>query len=170
MGVEITLNTMIKSYNGKTAKLSTGKSISTETLIWAAGVKGALVKGFPDKSIEKGKLMVNQFSQVLKNKEKGDIYENIFAVGDIACMKTEKYKNGHPGLAQAAIQQGKTLARNLNRMKKGKPRKGFHYKNKGVLATVGRNKALAELPGNINVYGTAGWFVWMIVHLLFLVI
>lgn len=169
MGVNVILNCLIESYDGKIAKLSNGETLATQTLIWAAGVKGNLIGGFPEASTEKGKLRVNTIGQVLEDKENRNAYEDIFAIGDIAFMKTDEYPKGHPGLAQAAIQQGKLVGENFNRLKKSKPLKEFHYKNKGVLATIGRNKAIAELPRNIKVYGITGWFVWMSVHLLFLI-
>ena len=169
MGVQVMLNIMIKEYDGKVAGLSTGKEILTKTLIWAAGVKGNLPGGFEKDSIEKGKLLVNEFNQVRKNKSSGDVYERIFAIGDVSFMKTDKYEAGLPGLAQVAIQQGKHLAKNLKRMKKNDSPLKFKYKNKGVMATVGRNKAIADLPGNIKVFGFTGWLLWMVVHLLFLV-
>lgn len=167
LGVEIMLNSMIESYDGKTAKLSSGGSIFTETLIWAAGVKGNFPEGFSNDSIFKGKLKVNRLNQVYKNKT--SVYDTIFAIGDVAFMKTPEYEKGLPGLAQAAIQQGKHLARNFNKIAENKALKEFQYKNKGVLATVGRNKAIADFPGNMKVSGLFGWLLWMVVHLLFLV-
>ncbi|HKJ78077.1 MAG TPA: hypothetical protein VKA10_01025, partial [Prolixibacteraceae bacterium] len=114
-------------------------------------------------------LQVNEFCQVCKNKVSGKVFDEIFALGDVAFMKTGEYENGLPGLAQAAIQQGKHVAQILNGLHQNKSPKPFHYKNKGALATVGRNKAIADLPGNIKVSGFLGWFMWMVVHLLFLV-
>lgn len=169
LGVEIILGSMIEEYDGKTAKLSIGKEIETNTLIWAAGVKGNLPKGFSDESIEKGKLLINAYSQVYRNPEKEEIFDAVFAIGDVAFMKTDEYEKGLPGLAQAAIQQGKHVAKTLNGLHKNKMPKPFRYKNKGVLATVGRNKAIADLPGSIKVSGFIGWLLWMVVHLLFLV-
>lgn len=169
MGVEIILNCMIEEYDGEYAKLSIEKEIPTDTLIWAAGVKGNLIEGFSDASIEKGQLKVNTFNQVYMNEKTGETIENVFAIGDVALMKTDEYNKGLPGLAQAAIQQGKQLARNLNLLIKNKPMEEFRYKNKGVMATIGRNKAIADLPGNIKVSGFLGWWLWMTVHLLFLV-
>jgi len=169
MGVQIILNTMIEEYDGQIAKLNSGKEIPTKTLIWAAGVKGNLLQGFENESIEKGKLLVNEYNQVRKSKSSTEVFERIFAIGDVSFMKTGDYEAGLPGLAQAAIQQGKHLAKNLKRMKENRQPGKFKYKNKGVMATVGRNKAIADLPGNIKVFGFAGWLMWMMVHLLFLV-
>ncbi len=169
LGVEVILNTMIDDFDGEVAILNNGKEIQTKTLVWAAGVKGNLPEGFDKASIEKGKLHVNEFNQVCKGKSEHEVFERIYAIGDVSFMKTEKYEAGLPGLAQVAIQQGKHLAKNLNRIEKNHLPKRFRYKNKGVMATVGRNKAIADLPGNIKVYGFAGWLLWMVIHLLFLV-
>lgn len=169
MGVEITLECLTDDYDGETVTLSNGKEIKAGTLIWAAGVKANIVEGFPDKSIEKGKLLVNGFNNVYQDVEQQKEYANIYAIGDMAFMKTEKYPEGLPGLAQPAIQQGKQLAKNFNRMANRKEKKEFQYRNKGVLATIGRNKAVADFSGGWHLKGFMGWFVWMLVHLLFLV-
>jgi len=169
MGAEIILNTMLESYDGKTAKFDNNTEIKTNTLLWAAGVKPNVPGGFSDPSIEKGRLLVNRFSQVYSRKKNDEVYDHTFAIGDVALMKTENYPNGHPGLAQAAIQQAKTLAKNLQRQIKNKQMKNFSYKNKGVLATIGRNKAVADFPRKIRISGVLGWWIWMLVHLLFLV-
>jgi NADH dehydrogenase len=132
-------------------------------------VKGNLIEGFSEKSIQKGQLMVNKTNQIFKDHEAKIVYTNLFAIGDVAHMEHEGYPKGLPGLAQVAIQQGKHLAKNLNRLLKGETLKPFHYRNKGVLATIGRNKAVADLPRNIRMSGMAGWIIWMTVHLLFLV-
>jgi len=169
MGVEITLECLTDDYDGKIVKLSNGREIEAETMIWAAGVRANIIDGFPDKSIEKGKILVNEFNNVYQDADQQKIYENIYAIGDMAFMKTQKYPEGLPGLAQPAIQQGKQLAKNFNRVAKQKEKKEFHYRNKGVLATIGRNKAVADFSGGLHLKGFMGWFVWMLVHLLFLV-
>ncbi len=169
MGVELVLSSMLESYDGETAKLNNGMEIKTNTVLWAAGVKANLPGGFPEPSIGKGKLRVNHFSQVYSGESDKEVYEHTFAIGDVAMMKTKKYPKGHPGLAQSAIQQAENLAKNLNRIQKHKPMKAFSYKNKGVMATIGRNKAVADFPGNLKISGILGWWIWMLVHLLFLV-
>ena len=171
MGVEIKLKCLIEDYDGKVAKLNNGEEIATDTLVWAAGVKGNLIDGLSEKSIEKGKILVNGYNQVYRNKEDSQkpVYNDIFAIGDVSMMKSENYEKGLPGLAQVAIQQGKQLSKNIVNLHAGEPVKEFHYKNKGVLATIGRNKAVADLPANIHVAGFAGWLLWMVVHILFLV-
>lgn len=169
MGVRVILNRIIKEYDGEVATLSDDSEIYTGTLIWAAGVTGSLINGFNPRSIEKGKLRVNDVNQVYRNAKKNMLYKNIFAIGDVALMKPDNYPDGLPGLAQVAIQQGKHLAKNLNTMNRGGMEIPFAYKNKGVLATVGKNRAVADFPGNLKLSGTVGWFIWMVVHLLFLI-
>jgi NADH dehydrogenase len=95
-------------------------------------------------------------------------YENIFAIGDIAYMETEAYPKGHPQMAQPAIQQGELLAKNLKHLLAGEPMKPFRYRNKGEMATIGRNKAVVDLP-KYSFGGFFAWFIWMFVHLMSLV-
>lgn len=169
MGVNLHLNRKTTSYDGQIVTLDNGEKIETETLIWAAGVRGNLIDGFNDKSLAKGLIQVDDTNHVYIDFDKKETYDTIFAIGDIAYMHHKNYPNGLPGLAQPAIQQGTQLAKNLNKLIKGKKMKKFKYTNKGVLATIGRNKAVADLPGNIKLRGTIGWFIWMVVHLLFLI-
>ncbi|HAF30901.1 MAG TPA: FAD-dependent oxidoreductase [Bacteroidales bacterium] len=169
LGIEIILNCKTQSYDGNTIKLSNNKEIDVGTLIWAAGVKGNLINGLSAKSISNGKIWVNRECRVYKDPNDQSVYSNIFAIGDVAHMEHENYPKGLPGLAQVAIQQGKHLAKSLSRIMKKKKSEKFYYKNKGVLATVGRNKAVADLPGNITLSGISGWIIWMMVHLLFLI-
>ncbi len=169
MDVHIRLNCLTESYDGNIVKLSNNQEIATNTLIWAAGVRGNILHGINNEGLRKEKMMVNEFNQVFDNYKTKQIHENMFAIGDVAFMKLKDYPKGHPGLAQVAIQQGKNVAANLNLLTKDKVMRPFIYKNKGVLATVGRNKAVADFPGSFNLSGFLGWIVWMIVHLLFLV-
>jgi NADH dehydrogenase len=111
------------------------------------------------KSYSRGeRIITDRYSRV-----KG--YENIFALGDVAFMTEEKYPNGHPQVAQVAIQQGKLLAKNLRSEKEGKPWKEFSYRDLGTMATVGRNLAVVELPF-IHFHGIFAWYVWMFIHLM----
>jgi NADH dehydrogenase len=131
-------------------------------IIWTAGIKGNVVKGLkPDSYSRHGRLIVDRYSRI-----KG--YENIFALGDIAYMTEERYPNGHPQVAQVAIQQARSLSQNLARILKGKPMKQFHYRDLGTMATIGRNLAVVELPF-VSFHGIFGWFVWMFVHLMSIV-
>ncbi len=168
-GVDVILNRLTEHYDGEVVKLNNGQKIETNTLIWAAGVKGNIIHGIDDQSIRSDKIQVNEFSQISRNNKSNGAYKNIFAIGDVAFMQLKDYPNGLPGLAQVAIQQGRNLASNLERELKHQPPRAFQYRNKGVLATIGRNKAVADLPNNIKFSGITGWFIWMLVHLVFLV-
>ncbi len=163
LGVQIWKNTRVSGYNGKTVTTMTDLKFETATLVWAAGVKGASISGLDAKELlaSGNRLKVNGFNQVLG-------YENIFAIGDIACMESEKYPRGHPMMAQPAIQQGKHLGDNLVNLLENKPFKPFVYTNKGSMATVGRNKAVVDLA-RYRFQGVFAWFVWMFVHLFFLI-
>ena len=163
LGVKIHLNTMVENYDGHLVKTNTDLAIKTETFIWSAGVTGAPVKGLNASAmVEKAnRYDVNAFNQV-------NGYENIFAIGDIALMKTEEFPKGHPMVAQPAIQQGKHLAKNLKRLIRGEKLEPFDYFDKGTMATVGRNRAVVDLH-KWKFSGFFAWFVWMFVHLWFLV-
>ncbi len=156
--VDIQLNTLVKSYDGLTATLSDDTTIDTYTLIWAAGVKGNFPEGFPEEAIDANRLVVDEF-----NKVKG--CDDIFAIGDVAVMKTDDYPKGHPMLAPVAIQQGRHFARNIRRMLKGKEMDPFSYKDKGSMATIGRNKAVVDI-GKLKFGGFIAWMIWMFIHLI----
>ncbi len=164
LGVKIHLHTMVSEYDGeKVTTNQEGLNFKTSTFIWAAGVSGAPVAGLNASAIvEKAdRYEVNVFNQV-------EGYENIFAIGDIALMRNEKYPKGHPMVAQPAIQQGKHLAKNLKRLLKKEELLPFDYNDKGTMATVGRNKAVVDL-GKFQFGGFFAWFIWMFIHLYFLV-
>ncbi|GAB4189517.1 MAG: NAD(P)/FAD-dependent oxidoreductase [Thermoflexibacter sp.] len=161
--VNVWLNTTVTDYDGREVTLSNGKKIITRTVIWAAGITGNLIEGIPQEAITRGnRILTNEYNQVIG-------FENIFAIGDIAFTKSEKYPNGHPQVAQVAIQQGKTLAKNMISMikKKGKM-KPFEYKDLGSMATIGRNRAVVDLP-KWKFQGMFAWFVWLFVHLIAIV-
>lgn len=156
--VDIKLNTLITEYDGKLAKLKDESTIKTRTLIWAAGVQGNFPEGLKKESIERGRLQVDELNAI-----KG--YDNIYAIGDIALMKTEEYPQGHPMVAPVAIQQGGHLARNFYKKLKNKPMQPFKYHDKGSMATVGRNKAVVDV-GKMKLGGFPAWMMWMFVHLI----
>jgi NADH dehydrogenase len=162
MGVEIILNTKVTDYNGHQATLNDGRKLDGECLIWCAGVKGMIIPGLPSESTERGNYLVNEYNQVLG-------FDHIFAIGDIALQKTAEYPDGHPGVAQTAIQQGKLLGKNLMRLSLRREMKPFYYKNKGTIATIGRNKAVANFLGKIRAGGWFAWFIWWVVHIYYLV-
>ncbi|GAA4304435.1 NAD(P)/FAD-dependent oxidoreductase [Aestuariibaculum suncheonense] len=163
LGVHIWKNVRVTGYDGKIVTTNTDLTFETATLIWAAGVKGATIKGLDaSEFITRGnRIIVNAFNQV-----KG--FDHIFAVGDVASMETEDYPNGFPMMAQPAIQQGKQLGDNMLHLIEGRAMKPFQYKDKGAMATIGRNKAVVDLP-RFKFQGVLAWYVWMFVHLFFLI-
>ena len=161
-GVEVKLNCLVQDFDGLEVILSNGVKIPTETLIWAAGVKGGVIDGLDQGVIENSRFVVDRHQKV-----KG--YNNVYAIGDVAKMNTENFPNGHPQLAPVAMQQGKLLGKNLCRMLKGKEMKPFEYFDKGSMATVGRNRAVVDIPPRFRFGGFVAWFIWMFVHLVFLV-
>ncbi|GAB1446435.1 NAD(P)/FAD-dependent oxidoreductase [Flammeovirgaceae bacterium] len=160
MGVKVHLNVAVKSYNGYEAVFNNGEKIKTRTLVWAAGVKGNPIKGLGEECVSKGnRLWVDRFNRV-----KG--HENIFAIGDAAIMEgDEKFPNGHPMMAPPAMQQGVLLADNLTKLIAKKQMKPFTYRDKGSMATVGRNKAVVDTKA-IKMQGFIAWYIWMFVHLM----
>jgi NADH:quinone reductase (non-electrogenic) len=163
LGVTIHLSTIVEDYNGDVMTLKNKETVRTRNFIWTAGVTGAAIEGFAnDKLLERlNRFKVNRFSQI-------EGYENIFAIGDIAYMQTNEYPQGHPQVAQPAIQQGEHLAKNFENVIAEKAMKPFKYRNKGTMATVGRNKAVVDLK-NAKFGGFFAWFIWMFVHLMALV-
>lgn len=162
LGVEVVLNTRVLDVSGDYVQTSTEEDIIAKTLIWTAGVTGNPVEGLGKEAIIKGnRIDVDEFHRV-----KG--YDHVYAVGDVACMRSQAYPHGHPMVAPPAMQQGQNLGKNLLRKQKGKAMKTFNYKDKGAMATVGKNKALVEM-GKFHSRGTFAWFIWMGVHLMALV-
>ncbi|MEO8794700.1 MAG: NAD(P)/FAD-dependent oxidoreductase [Daejeonella sp.] len=162
MGVHVYTDMRVISYDGEKIALSNGQSISTKNVLWSAGVKGCAIDGIPEETIVRGgRIQVNEFNRVIDQ-------ERIFALGDVAAMITDEYPNGLPGVAPAAIQQGKHLAANLIQILNNKEPKPFEYNDKGSMATVGRNKAVVDLD-KIRFQGVFAWFIWMFVHLMSLV-
>lgn len=158
LDVKILLDTRVVGFDGQKVQLQDGSSISAKKVIWAAGIQGNKIEGLPENVIYRGnRIKVNRFNQV-------EGFGNIFALGDIAFMQEEKYPEGHPQVAQVAIQQAKHMAANLKSMVKGKAMQPFTYKDLGSMATIGRNKAVVDLPF-IKFQGALAWFVWLFVHL-----
>jgi NADH dehydrogenase len=161
-GVKIWLGVSVTDCNDMEVKLSSGGNLFTKTLIWTAGVQGMTLDGIPPASITKGsRILVNEFNKV-------EGVENIYAVGDVAAMVTKENPKAHPMVAQVAIQQGKQLAKNLNLSLNGKSMTPFHYRDYGTLATIGRNRAVADFP-IIKLQGRLAWFTWIFIHLIQLV-
>ena len=163
--VQIWKKVSVKAFDGNHVELSNGMTLPSTTLVWAAGVTGNLIKGLPEEAILQGnRIIVDEFNRV-----KG--IDNIFALGDIAAMVSEDHPKGFPMLAPVAMQQGKTLGNNFKRIlgKKKKEMKPFKYFDKGSMATVGRNRAVVDLPNKMSFQGFFAWFVWLFVHLMFII-
>jgi len=159
MGVNITAEVFVLDYDGENLSLSNGNTIKTKTVIWAAGVIGNSINGIPVDAITKGnRIIVDEFNKIANIK-------NVFAIGDIALMQTPKHPMGHPQLANVAIQQAKNLASNFKKNNQQKISEKFHYKDFGSMATIGRNKAVVDLPV-IKFNGFFAWLIWMFLHLM----
>ena len=162
LGVNVMLNSRVSDFDGLYVHFADGSKIRTNNLVWAAGVKANAIEGInPSIIMRGGRMKVNNYSQV-------DGYQNIFALGDVALMTEEKFPNGHPQVAQPAIQQGKLLAKNLVSLIRGNQPKPFKYRDLGSMATVGRNLAVVDLPF-LKFQGFLAWLTWMFVHLMAIV-
>ena len=160
MGVNVCLGNKVLDYQDRKVLLEDGTTIPTRTFIWVSGVRANAIGNIPATSIGRGRrIKVDAFNRVEK-------LHNVFCIGDQCIMSGSdpEYPNGHPQLAQVAIQQGKLLADNLKRMEICKEMKPFRYCNLGSMATVGRNKAVAEFS-KIKIQGWFAWFLWLVVHL-----
>lgn len=163
LGVKVLLNTAVEDYADGKVILENGKAISTESLIWTSGVVGREIPGIPSSSVGRGRrIVVDKFNKV---KDVSDV----FAIGDIALdTSDERYPNGHPQLAQVAIQQANTLAENFRRYAEGRKLKAFRYEDKGSMAIISKYNAVVDLPRTF-LRGFLAWAVWLFVHLIPLV-
>ena len=163
MGVNVLVNTRVNHYDGERITYDNdSQTIYTKSVIWSAGVQGALIPGLDKAELARGgRLKTTNYNLV-------NGYDNIFAIGDLAYMETEDFPNGHPGVAQVAIQQGQQLAYNLLRIINKEKAHPFDYFDKGSMATIGRNKAVVDLK-YWKFQGFFAWLTWMFIHLLFLV-
>ena len=162
LGVEIWTNSLIEDYDSKEVKIKDGRTLRTNNLIWAAGVTGIVPEGIPkDKLVKGNRIKVDEYNRVEGTK-------NIFAIGDIAYMETKDWSKGHPQLANVAINQAKNLADNMKRILSNKELKPFRYKNPGTMATIGKRKAVVDLPW-FSFQGFFAWIVWMSLHLMLIV-
>jgi NADH:ubiquinone reductase (H+-translocating) len=159
MGVLILLNTKVTGYENEKVLLEGKDPLPAKNVLWVAGVVANGLPGLPESAYGKGhRVIVNEFNQSVED-------PNIFVIGDTALMKTKDYPDGHPQLAPTAIQQGKHLAKNIALQCAGRPMIPFKYRNKGVMATIGRNKAVVELPF-MRMKGFFAWATWLFVHLM----
>lgn len=162
LGVKVMTGAQVKDYDGKNVLLQDGKSISSATVLWAAGIKGNIPDGVDKSLIARGnRIKVDRLNRVIG-------FPNVYAIGDLAYMETPKYPNSHPQVATVAIQQAKLLARNLNKIRKGRTDlKDYEYKDKGTMATVGRNLAVVDIPKpTLHLGGWFAWIIWMSLHLM----
>ena len=159
MGVNVCLHKKVTDYRDHKVIFEDGMEIPTRTFIWVSGVKAVSIGNIPAECMGRGgRLKVDAYNRV-------EGLKDVFAIGDQCIMTADKdYPYGHPQLAQVAIQQGKLLAENLKRIEKKKPLKAFHYKNLGSMATVGRNRAVAEFK-KVKTQGWIAWILWLVVHL-----
>lgn len=165
MGVNIKLDCMVKDFNDDVVQFSTGESIETTTLIWAAGVTASVFEGIERESYGRGRrMLVDAY-----NKVQGT--QNIYALGDTCLQTTDPaFPDGHPQVAQVAIQQGVNLGKNLKNVMEGKSLKPFVYHDKGSMAIIGRFKAVADLPKpKVHFNGFIAWMAWLFVHLVSLI-
>ena len=165
LGVQVHLNELVTRYDDETVYLSGGKWIDASTLIWSAGVVAQSFEGIAPEAVGKGRrLHTDAFNKV-------NGHDNIYAIGDIGIQFTDPvYPKGHPQLAQPAIQQGKALARNLNALAKGKTPKPFRYFDRGDMAIIGKNYAVADLfKHKLHLGGLLGLLAWLFIHVVSLV-
>jgi NADH dehydrogenase len=149
----------VESYNGLELKIDDGMMIRTRNVFWAAGVMGEVPQGIPAAVITRGsRIQTDEINRVTG-------YTNIFAIGDVSAIISNDYPNGHPGVAPAAIQQGACLAKNLVHLIKNEATEPFVYRDKGTLATIGRNKAVADI-GKLHFQGFFAWLLWGFVHIM----
>jgi NADH dehydrogenase len=159
MGIKTITDTFVQNFDGEILYLSNGDKIKTKTVIWAAGIIGNKLSGLSEQAYSSGnRLKVNRVNQVEGS-------QNIFAIGDISIMQTPKYPNGHPQVANVAINQAKNLAKNLKKIILEKPTKEFEYTDLGSMATVGQNKAVVDFP-HVKFKGYFAWLIWMFLHLM----
>jgi len=160
MTVIVKTETMLESYDGNVAILNTGEHIPSKNVIWAAGVKGNIIQGLYEQDVFKNRYIVDRFNR-LKS------FNNIYALGDVALMETPKYPHGHPQVANVAINQAKNLGKNILKTIKNEKYQStdYEYNDLGMMATIGKHKAVVELPF-LKFKGPLAWYVWMFLHLM----
>ena len=160
MGVIVKTNVIVSNYDGDTITLNNGESIRSKSVIWSAGVTANTLGGIPQESLARaGRIKTDRMNRV-------EGITDVFAIGDVAYMETDKYPHGHPQVANVAIGQGKNLAKNIQAMELDKKElRPYEYRNLGAMATVGRNKAVVDLPF-AKFKGRFAWFIWMFLHLM----
>jgi NADH dehydrogenase len=159
MGVIVKTDTIVENYDGRTVTLKGGGKIEAKNVIWAAGIVGNTIEGIPKAAYTRGnRLVVNRLNELQAVKD-------VYAIGDIAYMETPKYPKGHPQLAAVAIEQARVLAKNLKKLAHGRQPADYEYHDKGSMATIGKRKAVVDLP-KFSFQGRFAWLTWMLVHLM----
>lgn len=157
LGVNFLSDKRVVDYDGDKVFLESGENIASNNVIWAAGVTGNMIKGIAEENLYKNRYRVDRYNRVIGT-------ENVYAIGDIAYMETPKYPQGHPQVANVAINQGKNLAENFRRKNKT-DWKEYEYDDKGSMATIGKHRAVVDLP-NFKFQGFLAWYFWMFLHLM----
>jgi len=157
LGVKFLKNERVTDYDGEVINMQSGNSIPTNNVIWAAGVTGNTIDDFNKENLVRNRYIVDRY-----NKVKG--FDNIFAIGDIAYMETPKYPQGHPQVANVAINQGKNLAKNFKKNSE-KDWQEYEYIDRGSMATIGKHRAVVDLP-KFKFQGFLAWYLWMFLHLM----
>lgn len=161
-GVNVHQQRSVLSYEDSVVRMDNGEELVSQNVFWVAGVKGNSIPGLAEEAYERGRILVDEYNRV-----KG--YNTVFCIGDIALMKSERYPKGHPQVAQPALQMASNLARNLNQTVNGKKEwHAFEYSDRGSLATIGRNAAVADLR-KFKFHGILAWWLWLWVHILSIV-
>lgn len=161
LGVEVKLNVAVKDFDGKTVFLADGTTIETTTLVWVSGVIAREAKGLPENVTGRGRrILVDGYNKVNET-------ENIYAIGDISYMSDDTtFPNGHPQLAQVAIQQGALLAKNFIRLQNNETLKPFKYLDKGSMAIITKHKAVVDFPNKWFMKGYFAWLTWLFIHIM----
>lgn len=157
LGVDFMKGEMVTDYDGDKVYMKSGKTIPSNNVIWAAGVTGNIIDGLNPEMIVRNRFKTDRFNRVLG-------YDNIFAIGDIAYMETPKYPTGHPQVANVAINQGTNLGKNILK-KSEKDWKEYEYVDQGSMATIGKHRAVVDLP-KFKFQGLLAWYFWMFLHLM----
>lgn len=157
LGVRFISNDRVTDYDGDRVYLSSGNIIPSNNVIWAAGVTGNIIEGLTENSIKNNRYIVDRYNKIVG-------FDDIYAIGDIAYMETLKYPNGHPQVANVAINQGKNLAKNFLK-KSENDWQPYEYDDKGSMATIGKHRAVVDLP-KFKFQGIFAWYFWMFLHLM----
>lgn len=161
IGVTVCLSSAVEAYDGLRLQIKGAEPIFSSTVVWTAGVRSISIEGIKAGWIERGRIVTDRWCRIPEDK-------SIFVIGDMALMKGGRYPNGLPGVTQGAIQTGTFVGKNLARLHEGYSVKPFNYFNRGDLATIGRRKAVLDLPAGIFIGGRIAWYIWLFIHITYL--